>query len=109
MQASVVLKRRRGLRLLDSEIEPAVSGDLTIAFEHRAGKASIKVAALTDYAGFSNTSRKMLVPLFDVRIVSLEGKVLTLSGIELSADPQNAMRVSENIQVWECTLGVRSS
>lgn len=104
MQASVVLKRRRGLRLLPDEIEPAVAGDLTVTLQHRPERASIKVANLIDYTSYSSTLRKILVPLFDARIVSLENNVLTISGIELSADAENAMRVSENIQIWECTL-----
>lgn len=110
MRASIVLLRRRGLRLVDGEHEPAVEGELTIGFapNRKAGQPPLREASLTILQGASQTRVTALLPLFDARVVSLVDNVLTVTGIELNADSSSGVtRVSEHVQVWRCTLMCR--
>lgn len=104
MWARVQLLRRQGARLEEAELDPPVEGELTIAFEEskRPGRPPIRVANLrAPPVGTQRFERGLLLPLFDARVMSLEGDVLRITGTELGHVDG---RTSEHVQIWRCTF-----
>lgn len=105
MWAHVQQLRRQGARLAEAELDPPVEGDLTIAFEDskRAGRPPIRTANLqAPPTGLMQFRRGLLLPLFDARVLSLEGNVLRITGVELNGG--GGKPISEHVQIWRCSL-----
>lgn len=108
MWAQVQVLRRKGARLKDAELAPPVEGELSIAFQQlmRDGRPPIRVATLkTATSGLQDVCRGLLLPLFDARLLDLEGDAFRLAGIELDREDGTT---SEHVQIWRCRLHSRS-
>lgn len=107
MIVDVVMLRATGLRLRPSELAPAVRGDLVLADDdghHTSLKRATSVAHLFNVGpGDPRYRGELLRPLFDARVIRIEGDTITVAGIELEASADTT-RTSEHGQVWRCTV-----
>lgn len=96
---SVIRLRRNGVRLRRSQWEPPVTGELRLSHmpNSSAGRPLVFAELVEPYGP---VHRSITVPLFEPRLIAIDGHTTVLQGMELaSADGQ----VAEHVQVWHCT------
>lgn len=110
MLVDVIRLRERGRRLRPKELAPAVRGHLQIETKapmQTSFRRDVLCASLSAARGANGTMAGVLLPLADVRLLRVADGVLTLIGIELSAEPvEGGHRITESVQIWRCTLVV---
>jgi hypothetical protein len=99
--------RRKGLRLRPSELEDPIEGDLLIKPEGD-GQTSLRRPILEAHLrrphGVAGMLVDVVLPIFDVRMIGVDGQTLTISGVELSTGPAPELRVTEYVQIWRCAF-----
>ena len=101
MHVSVVKLRQRGMRLRAKELAEPLVGELLI---DDAGSTSFRRPVLKAelwLPTFSAQDRPIGQPLFDPRLLRLQGGEFSLAGIELESV---GGRLIEFAQVWRCCL-----
>lgn len=106
MLVDLVLLRTDGLRLRTPELAPPVRGELELA--HVDGRTTsfkrpTTVAHLYASQGVQQHRQDLVRPLFDARVVAIEGDLITLAGIELTPSADTT-RTYAHEQVWRCTV-----
>ena len=109
MWCRVTRLRKHGVRLRPSELDQPIEGDLLIRAEGD-GRTSfarpVLEAHLRRPQGVSQMMVDVMLPIFDARLIGVDGQTLTLIGTELSTQPD--LRVIESVQVWRCEVLARS-
>jgi hypothetical protein len=103
MRCRIKRLRDKGVRLKESAIDESFVGELRLRVEesNRSGNPPRRIATLIDTHGTGQWDRNVVAPLFDPRILSIDGDTITLTGVELESVPEG---VRETVQVWRCQI-----
>lgn len=108
MKCAIVALRRGGMILKASELAEPVEGQLDVmdaGLLVKDGKPQrfMRAAHFRTDDGEHTYMRQAMPPLFDPRIVKLEGRELILEGVQLACDGAKGP-MHEHVQVWQCKI-----